>query len=75
MMNSVHSPLSIFLTILASMAFDLPIGDAYKPPQRQLFTIMCFYLSAKFGNSSRTVADLCVSNTPEDASVTPPSKH
>ena len=65
------------------MASDLPIGDVFKQPQWQLFTIMVLicrpkfetYLSAKVGNSSRIVADLCVSNSSEEVSVTPPSIH
>ena len=46
----VHSPLSMFFRLLAPVASYLPIGDVFRKPPRQLFTITLFYLSDNDGN-------------------------
>ena len=72
--TGTHSPLSTFLRLHEPVTSDLPVGDVlknHKGSYLELFTKMLFFLVDKDGNSSRFMAALSVSHSPDGVTVTP----
>ena len=71
---TLQHPLSMFFRLLSPAVSDLPIGDVLQTKHKGiclwLFTIKMAY---KDGNSSRMVAALRMSHSPDGVTVTPPS--